>query len=153
MHSTGTGKAMAQTTSSTMIAAPAVEIMAVITDLEQYPVWTASVREVEVLSLHDDGRPEQARFVLDAGPIKDSYTLAYTYEGDHLVRWSLVEANLIKALDGSYALAERGADTEVTYQLTVDVSIPVLGLMKRKAEKVIIDTALNELKRRVEGAR
>jgi hypothetical protein len=41
--------------------------------------------------------------------------------------------------------------TEVTYQLSVEIAIPLLGLMKRKAEKVIIDTALKELKKRVEG--
>jgi hypothetical protein len=29
--------------------------------------------------------------------------------------------------------------------------MPLLGMMKRKAEKVIIDTALKELKKRVEG--
>jgi hypothetical protein len=55
-------------------------------------------------------------------------------------------------LDGSYTLTEAvDGSTEVTYQLTVDVAIPMLGLMKRKAEKVIIDTALKELKKRVEG--
>jgi len=39
----------------------------------------------------------------------------------------------------------------VTYRLAVDVKIPMLGMLKRKAEKVIIDTALKELKKRVEG--
>ena len=40
--------------------------------------------------------------------------------------------------------------TEVTYQLTVDVKIPMLGTIKRKAEKVIIERALDGLKKRVE---
>ena len=39
----------------------------------------------------------------------------------------------------------------MTYELTVDIAIPMLGLMKRKAEKIIIDTALKELKKRVES--
>lgn len=142
----------AQTTSSIVVAATPAQIMAVIADLEAYPEWTASVREVEVLTVYEDtGRPGEAKFVLDAGPIKDRYTLAYEWDGDDEVRWSLVEGGLIKELSGSYALAAAGgASTEVTYQLTVDVSIPMLGLMKRKAEKVIIDTALKELKKRVE---
>jgi ribosome-associated toxin RatA of RatAB toxin-antitoxin module len=142
----------AQTTSSITVAAPAADVMAVIADLEAYPEWTASVRQVEVLTVYDDdGRPGEARFVLDAGPIKDTYTLTYEWDDDHEVRWSLVEGSLIKELEGSYRLEETGDGTEVTYQLTVDVAIPLLGMMKRKAEKVIIDTALKELKKRVES--
>lgn len=141
-----------QTTSSITVAAPPAAIMAVIADLSAYPQWTESVREVEVLSTFDDGRAERARFVLDAGPVKDEYTLAYEWHGDQSVEWSLVEGGLIKALDGSYTLNETAdSTTEVTYQLAVDVAIPMLGLMKRKAEKVIIDTALKELKKRVES--
>ena len=39
----------------------------------------------------------------------------------------------------------------MTYAITIDLKIPMLGMMKRKAEKVILDTALKELKKRVEG--
>jgi hypothetical protein len=50
------------------------------------------------------------------------------------------------------ALSAAGAGaTEVTYTLSVDVAIRVIGMIKRKAEKVVIDTALTELKRRVES--
>src|SRR5690625_4827687 len=90
----------AQTTSSTEIAASPTTVLEVITDLEGYPAWTASVREVDVLCRDEQGRPAQARFVLDAGPIKDSYVLAYSYPPD-TVQWTLVEASLITALDGS----------------------------------------------------
>jgi ribosome-associated toxin RatA of RatAB toxin-antitoxin module len=143
-----------QTTSSITIAAAPAEVMAVIADLESYPEWTASFKEVEILTVYeDDERPAEARFVLDAGPIKDTYTLSYEWDDDTEVRWTLVEAGLLRALDGAYTLADTGAgSTEVTYQLSVEVGIPMLGLMKRKAEKVIIDTALKELKKRVEGA-
>ena len=41
--------------------------------------------------------------------------------------------------------------TKVTYDLEVDLKIPMIGMLKRKAEKVIIDTALKELKKRVES--
>jgi hypothetical protein len=58
---------------------------------------------------------------------------------------------MLKAMDGSYELADRGGSTEVTYRLAVDISIPMIGMLKRKAEKVIIDTALKGLKKRVES--
>ena len=143
-----------QTTSSISIDAPPAEVMAVIADLEAYPEWTASVKQVEILTVYDDEteRPAEARFVLDAGAIKDTYTLSYEWDDDTEVRWTLVEGGLLKAMDGSYRLVPAGENsTEVTYQLSVEIAIPLLGLMKRKAEKVIIDTALKELKKRVEG--
>ena len=39
----------------------------------------------------------------------------------------------------------------LTYELAVDVRIPMIGMVRRKAEKRIIDTALKGLKQRVEG--
>ena len=35
--------------------------------------------------------------------------------------------------------------------IAVEVNIPMIGLIKRKAEKVIVDTALRGLKDRVES--
>ena len=148
-----------QTESSIVIAAPAKEVMAVIADLEAYPEWNDEVKQIEVLSVYDDPdgaadeRPAEVRFVLDAGAIKDDYTLEYTWDGDDAVRWSLVgEAAVLRQMDGSYELADQGdGSTSVTYKLAVDVKFPMIGLMKRKAEKVIIDRALKGLKKRVES--
>jgi ribosome-associated toxin RatA of RatAB toxin-antitoxin module len=141
-----------QTSSSVTIEADPATIMSVIADFEAYPSWAAAVKEVEVLSTYPDGRAKEVHFVLNAGAIKDEYTLAYTWDGSREVRWSLVEAKVVKRLDGSYTLRDRGrGKTEVTYRLAVDVTFPMLGLIKRKAEKVIIDTALKELKKKVEG--
>ncbi|MFI1099955.1 SRPBCC family protein [Streptomyces sp. TLI_146] len=144
---------MAEHTSSsiTIEAAPA-EVMGVIADFARYPEWTGEVKQAEVLSQDAEGRAEQVRLVLDAGAIKDDHTLKYTWDGPHKVSWSLVKSQMLRALDGSYALAAApGGHTEVTYQLTVDVKIPMLGMIKRKAEKVIIDRALAGLKKRVES--
>ncbi|MBB1255278.1 SRPBCC family protein [Streptomyces alkaliterrae] len=138
--------------SITIDAAPA-EVMAVISDFGRYPEWTGEVKEAEILATDESGRAEQVRLLLDAGAIKDEHTLAYEWPGEREVRWSLVKSQMLRALDGSYTLApiEGGTRTEVTYQLTVDVKIPMLGMIKRKAEKVIIDRALDGLKKRVES--
>ncbi|GAA4814396.1 SRPBCC family protein [Streptomyces ziwulingensis] len=146
---------MAEHTSSsiTIEAAPA-EVMEVIADFARYPDWTGEVKEAEVLATDPRGRAEQVRLVMDAGAIKDDQTLAYTWAGEHEVSWTLVKSQMLRSLDGSYLLAPAGTGTEVTYRLTVDVKIPMLGMIKRKAEKVIIDRALAGLKKRVEsGAR
>ncbi|MFC0624382.1 SRPBCC family protein [Kribbella deserti] len=146
------GDSMAeQTTSSIVVEASAKEILAVIADFEAYPEWADSMRETEVLSTDEAGRPKQVRFKVDAGAISDEYTLDYTW-GRNEVTWTLVEAKMVKGLDGAYLLKDLGAQgTEVTYRLAVDVSIPMIGMLKRKAEKVIIDTALKGLKKRVES--
>ncbi|WP_406093566.1 SRPBCC family protein [Kitasatospora purpeofusca] len=139
------------TRSSITIDATPATVMAVIADFAAYPAWTGEVKEIEVLETADDGRAAQVRLVLDAGAIRDEHVLAYTWDGDRECAWTLVRSQMLRSLDGSYTLAPLGADrTEVTYQLAVDVKIPMLGMIKRKAEKVIIDRALAGLKKRVE---
>ena len=142
-----------QTTSSIVIAAEPADVMAVIADFDSYPQWAQGVKSAEVVKPGAGGRAEQVHFELDASPIKDSYTLSYDWEGDESVRWTLVEGKMLRAMDGAYELAAAGGGqtTEVTYRLAVDVSIPMIGMLRRKAEKVIIDTALKGLKKRVES--
>jgi ribosome-associated toxin RatA of RatAB toxin-antitoxin module len=143
-----------QTTSSITIAADPAEIMAVIADFPAYPLWTGQVKRADVVENGPDGRARQVRFVLDAGAIKDEYTLAYTWDANREVRWTLAkEGTLLRVLDGSYTLTPEQAGTHVAYRLTVDLKIPMIGLIKRKAEKVIVDTALKELDRRVAQVR
>lgn len=140
-----------QASASISINASKADVMAVIADFEAYPQWSGQIKSVVVDSQGADGRPEHVTFTLDAGVIKDEYTLAYTWHGDDRVDWHLVKSRALKSQDGSYLLAETDGGTEVTYQLAVDLNIPMLGMFKRKAEKVIIDTALKGLKKRVES--
>ena len=144
-----------RTESSIVVAAQPAQVLDVIADFEAYPEWTGEVRAAEVLSEDDGGWAEQVRFSLDAGALKDTYTLAYTWnvveDGSGTVSWTLVQAGMLKAMDGAYRLREVDGDTEVTYQLSVELRMPMLGMLRRKAEKTIIDTALGALKKRVEG--
>ncbi len=140
-----------QSTQSIVIEAPAADVMAVIADFPAYPQWVSAAKQVEVLDEGPDGRARRVHFVLDAGAVKDDYVLDYTWDGDRAVSWTLVSGQMQKRQDGSYTLVQTGDRTEVTYSITIDLSIPMLGMIKRKAEKVILDTALKELKKRVEG--
>ena len=141
-----------RTTSSITVDADRASVMAVIADLPAYPEWAGQVKSAEVLSTGADGRPETVRFTLDAGVISDSYTLAYTWQDDERVGWRVIEpGKMVSRLDGSYLLADSGRGIEVTYELAVDLAVPMIGMIKRKAEKVIVDTALKGLKKRVEG--
>jgi carbon monoxide dehydrogenase subunit G len=140
-----------QASSSTTIDAGKSEVMAVIADFEAYPEWASMIKKVTVDETGADGRGTQVTFVLDAGVLKDEYTLAYDWSGDDRVDWHLVKGKALKSQEGSYELTDKGGKTEVTYRLSVDLNIPMLGMFKRKAEKVIMDTALKGLKKRVES--
>ena len=144
------------TRSSIVVDAPPAEVLDIIADLEAYPEWAKEITSVEILAEDGDGWPDQARFTLDAGAIKDTYTLDYAWDIDEtgvgVASWTLVSATMLKAMDGSYTLsATADGGTEVVYELTVDLKVPMLGMLKRKAEKVIVDTALRDLKKHAEA--
>jgi uncharacterized membrane protein len=141
-------------TQSIQVHAPVDRVAAVICDFPRYPEWVEAVKQVEVLEEYEDGYAAQVRFVIDAGVMVDDYTLAYSYADDLTrVEWHLVEPSKTqKFQEGSYDLVDAGGDsTEVTYTLEVELSIGMLGMFRRKAEKMIMDTALKQLKHRVEN--
>ncbi|HEY2723311.1 MAG TPA: SRPBCC family protein [Pseudonocardiaceae bacterium] len=141
-----------QSTQSIVIDAPPEAIMDVIADFPAYPEWAAAVKKAEVIVPGDNGRAEKVHFELDAGVVKDEYELEYVWSADGLtVTWELTKGQMQKAQHGSYVLEPEEDSTKVTYSLTVDLAIPMIGMIKRKAERVILDTALKELKRRVES--
>lgn len=140
-----------QASSSITINAPADKVLGVIADIPSYPEWTGQIKSASVVEAGADGKPRQATFVMDAGVLKDEYTLEYAWRPDG-VDWHLVgKSSVQKSQTGSYTLAGSGDGTEVTYRLAVDIAMPMIGMFKRKAEKMIMDSALKELKKRVEA--
>lgn len=140
-----------QASSSTVMRADKATIMGVIADFGSYPDWSQFLKQVEVVEDGPGGRASRVRFTMDAGVVKDTYVNSYTWHGDDRVDWVMVEGRALKSQEGSYILDDRGdGTTEVTYRLAVELNMPMLGMFRRKAEKVIMDTALKELKKRVE---
>ena len=148
---------MAQRTESSItVQAPPADVLAVLLDLPAYPTWAGGITDVEVLGSDSAGRPATARLTMSSGPVRDTLLLSYdwtvTPAGTGTVSWSLVEPGRVTStMDGSYELVATATGTDVTYRLEVDVSLPMLGLLRRKAEKVITDAALRDLKKQVEG--
>jgi ribosome-associated toxin RatA of RatAB toxin-antitoxin module len=144
---------VADNTSQTIyIDADPGTVMDVIADIASYPQWVSEYKETEVLEADDDGYPKTARLVLDAAVLKDTMVLKYDWPPDRKsVRWSLVSSSLLRSLNGAYHLSPKGSGTDVTYELSVDLIIPMIGLLKRKAERRLTDTALKDLKKRVEA--
>lgn len=144
---------MADRTAQTIyIDADPRTVMDVIADIGSYPEWVSEYTETEVLETDLEGYPTLARLVLDAAVLRDTMVLAYDWPPDRSsVRWSLVTSTLLKSLEGAYRLSPNGSGTDVTYELAVDLSVPMIGLLKRKAERRLTETALKDLKKRVEG--
>jgi len=141
-----------KTTQTIYIDADPGTVMDAIADIGSYPEWVKEYKDAEVLDADAEGFPKTARLVLDAAVLKDTMVLEYDWPADHnSVRWTLVSSTLLKALNGAYRLEPNGSGTDVTYELSVDLLIPMIGLLKRKAERRLTDTALKDLKKRVEG--
>ena len=147
---------MAQRTESSItVDAPPADVLAVLVDLPAYPTWAGGITEVEVIETDAAGRPATARLTMSSGPVRDSLLVRYdwtvTTTGTGTVSWSLVEPGRVTSkMDGSYELVGSGTGTGITYRLEVDVTMTMPGLLRRKAEKVITDAALKDLKKQVE---
>ncbi|MDQ3905790.1 MAG: SRPBCC family protein [Actinomycetota bacterium] len=145
-----------QSTQSIVINAAPNAVMDVIADFASYPQWAVGVKKAEVIIPGVGDRAERVRFSQDAGIFKDEYIVNYVWSDNGLrVTWKLIEGQMQKAQHGSYVLEPVAATvavsaTKVTYSLVVDLAIPMIGMIKRRAERVLMDAALKELKRRVE---
>ncbi|MFM7360099.1 MAG: SRPBCC family protein [Actinomycetota bacterium] len=135
------------------IEAPASEVAAVLLDLESYPSWSSAIKSVEVQERDGANRPTKAIVKIEAGVLKDRATLNYDYSKfPGAISFSLEEADLMTEMSGTYLIEDNGDDsTKVTYQLNVQVSMPVPDMMRRKAEMATIDAALSQLKKKIEG--
>jgi ribosome-associated toxin RatA of RatAB toxin-antitoxin module len=140
-----------QSEQSIVVNAEPAAIMAVIADFASYPQWAGSVKSCDVTEPGADGRARRVAFTIDAGVFRDKYELEYEWDDDVRVDWTLVQGQMQKSQQGSYSLVPGAEGTTVTYRLAVELTMPMLGMLKRKAERLIMDTALKELKKRVES--
>lgn len=132
-------------------------VLETVLDVEAYPTWASQFTSAEVMSRDARGWPERAELVMDAGPVKDSLLLRYTVDvgaSAAVVSWQLERAQQLAALDGAYALtALSDESTHVRYEVRVDPGLPLLTALRRKAERVVVETALTDLRNRLEAGR
>ena len=125
---------------------------AVAIDFDRYPEWATDVKVVEILERDDEGRGSRVRYEISALGKTVGYLLAYDYAGaPGGFTWKLEKADILSRLDGAYSFDADGAGTEVGYVLTIDVTLPLPGFMKRAAAGMIVDNAMKQLKRYIEA--
>ena len=138
--------------STIVIEAPMSHVSEVLFDLEKYPDWSDSITKVKVTERDEGGRVTGATMTIAAGAVKDEVSLSYNWDGaPQRLEFELEDANMLTKMDGAYILKDLGDETEVTYELSVGVSMPIPQMMITKQEKTTIDQALAQLKEHCEG--
>ena len=140
------------TSSKITIEASADEVRKVLYDIAGYPTWSKTIKAAKVESSDDQGRPLRIQLTIEAGMLRDKPTLDYDWSGaPEKVSFSLVDADLLTQMDGVYTVKALGDETEVTYELSTGVSMPVPKPMLEQAELSTIKLALDELKAHIEN--
>ena len=138
--------------STIVIEAAMSEVSRVLFDLEKYPEWSDSITKVKVTERDEEGRVTGATLTISAGAVKDEVSLSYNWDGaPERLEFELEDANMLTKMDGAYILNDLGDETEVTYELSVGLSMPIPQMMITKQEKTTIDQALAQLKEHCEG--
>lgn len=133
------------------IEAPPQRCYEVATDFEEYPKWAKDVKQAKVIERDDEGRGRKVEYRAAAMGRSIRYVLDYDYaDAPAAFSWKLVEGDMLRRLDGRYGFQPDGEATRVTYELVVDLSVPMPGLIKRRAAGLIMGSALKELKREIE---
>ena len=140
-------------TSTITIDAPIDAVRAILFDLQAYPTWSTAIKSAEVKASDDQGRATSVKVSIDAGMMKDRVLLKYDWSAaPERLAFSLEDADLLTAMNGAYITKAIDADTtSVTYELGVEVSMPIPAMMRTKAEKATIDQALKQLKEHAEN--
>ena len=139
-------------TATVEVTAPLAEVAAKLSAIAAYPEWLTSIKKVEVTESDSEGRATKADVSIDAGVMKDRAMLSYDWsKAPQEISFSLDDADLMTAMDGKYTLKALDEDTTlVTYELGVELSLPVPRMMISKTEKSTIDQALKELQAQFE---
>lgn len=141
---------MADTGSDSIdIDAPQERVLEVVLDVEAYPDWMPAFKKAKVTQRDSEGRPAKAEFEVDAMIRKLAYVLEYSYPPDG-VAWKMVKGDP-KKIDGSYVLEDRSGATKVTYNYEIDAGFPVPGFLRKQGVRMMVTSALHDLKKRAES--
>lgn len=136
---------------SILVNAEPLAVYMVATDFGHYVDWAADLKKVDVLSTDDQGRALEVAFRAAAFGRSTSYTLRYDYaEAPEVLSWSQTRGDLTTVLNGAYRFAASGTGTKVTYELEVELLVPIPSFVKSRAASRIQSQALRELKARAE---
>jgi Polyketide cyclase / dehydrase and lipid transport len=148
-------RAMAESATQTVtIAASPEHCFAVATDFARYPEWAKDIKEAVIREVDEEGRASVVEFRASALGRSTHYTLSYDYSAaPEKLSWQLVHGDITRAIDGAYTFTPSATEpdsTDVVYDLSIELVVPLPGFVKRRAELRILNT-VKELKARAEA--
>ena len=143
---------MSQRTTETIeIAASPDAVYALAADFASYPEWIADLKSISILESDEQGRATNVEFRAAAFGRSSQYALRYDYsQAPSCLRWQQSSGDLTTKLDGAYTFVASPVGTRVTYELEVELLVPLPGFVKSRAASRIVSQALRELKARAE---
>jgi ribosome-associated toxin RatA of RatAB toxin-antitoxin module len=140
-----------RTTETIEIAASPDAVFAIAADFASYPKWIADLKSITVLASDAEGRATEVEFRAAAFGRSSVYALRYDYaDAPQSLRWQQLRGDLTTKLDGAYRFAPSSVGTRVTYELEVELLVPLPSFVKARAASRIVSQALRELKARAE---
>ncbi|MEE9415935.1 MAG: SRPBCC family protein [Acidimicrobiales bacterium] len=143
------------TTQRITIAASPERCFALASDYGSYSSWASDIKQSTVLTVDGEGRGGEVEFRAAAMGRSTHYVLRYNYGSNPLrISWRLMQGDVMQRLDGEYEFGVIDGDPEltmVTYDLNIELAVPLPAFVKRRAEAKIIHTALHEMKARIES--
>ncbi len=139
---------------TTTINASPDHCYSVILDFARYPEWADDIKEATVRARDSEGRATEVEFRASALGRSTHYILRYDHsQAPTRVGWSMLRGDIMRTIDGAYELAPSATPgaTDVKYDLSIELLVPIPGFVKRRAEVRILDDALKHLKARAES--
>ncbi len=129
--------------------APKDAILDALADIEAVPSWSSVHKRAEVLDRHPDGRPHHVKATFKIMGITDKELLEYHW-GDDWVVWDAKATMQQRGQHGEYNLTPVGEDrTRVRFDIVIDLAAPVPEFLLRRAKKMVLDVATENLRQRV----
>ena len=139
-------------TESIVVNAPPQVVYSVVTDFAHYVDWVSDLKDVTVLESDHDARPIEVEFRAAAYGRSTTYALRYDYSrAPDQLKWSQTRGDITESLEGQYRFDAAGDGTKVTYDLEVELMVPIPAFVKSRAAQRIQTQALRELKARAES--
>jgi ribosome-associated toxin RatA of RatAB toxin-antitoxin module len=132
-------------------ASPEV-VYSVVTDIPDYVNWVRDLKDVTILESDSAGRPLEVEFRAAAYGRSTTYALRYDYSrAPEQLNWSQTRGDITESLEGQYRFEASVDGTKVTYDLEVELLVPIPAFVKSRAAQRIQTQALRELKTRAES--
>ena len=125
-----------------------------VTDFEHYDDWVSDLKRIEVVTRDDAGTSARGR--VSRGGLRsldDLHPALRLRQGTGELSWRQVQGDLTETLNGRYRFEADGDETKVTYDLEVELLVPIPTFIKSRAAYRIQTQALRELKAQAERPR